>query len=412
MEKPLQGLRVVDLSTFVAAPCTGRLLADLGAEVIKIERAEGDTWRYTTISYLPTRFSHEENPGFAIYNSGKKFVTLNLKTEEGKEIFGKLLDTADVFVTNTRKPALKRLGIDYDSVKEQHPRLIYAMVTGYGDKGPDAGLPAFDTTSFWSRCGMPRDMVVKEEGQKFQPFYPPAGVGDTVSAFQLTMQINAALYQREKTGKGQFVEASLFHNGIFTFGSMVIANQRPFGRQYPTTRVGHSCPGGFYECSDGEFVYIGTSKVNDLLGQMARATGRMDVLEDERFSTLAKMRENKEALYALFKEEFLKKTSFEWERIAKEQDFALSRMRSFSDVCEDEQAWANDFLEHVEFQNGNVDVMPSSPIHMETVEGLKTSVPGLPGCDNEEVLKGLGYTDEQIAALSEKGVTATKLINK
>lgn len=410
MDKPLKGIKVLDLTTFVAAPCCGRLLADLGADVIKIERNSGDTWRYMGISYLPTRFTHEENPVFSIYNSGKKLITLNLKTEEGMKIFHQLLDEADIFLTNTRKPALKRLGIDYETVKATHPKLIYAMVTGYGDKGPDASLPAFDTTAFWARCGMPRDMSITDEHHKHIPFYPPAGVGDTVTAYLLALQVNAALYQRERTGEGQFVEASLFHNGIFTFGTMVIANQRPFGRVYPTSRIGHSCPGGFYECADGEYVYIGTSMVNQLLGQMARCTGRMDLLEDERFNTLPKMRENKVALYGIFREEFLKKPSDEWVRIAKEQDFALAKMRSFSDVCDDEQAWANDFLEHVEFSNGHTDSMPASPIHMESVSGLKTEPTKAPGADNYEILKSLGYTDEQIARLNDTGVTSVELI--
>lgn len=412
MDKPLKGIKVLDLSAFVAAPCTGRFLADLGAEVIKIERNSGDTWRYTGISYLPTRFTHEENPVFDIYNTGKKLISLNLKTPEGMEVFNKLLDQSDIFITNTRKPALERLGISYEQVKEKHPRLIYAMVTGYGDKGPDSSMPAFDTTSFWSRCGMLRDMSVVSKGNKFYPIYPPAGVGDSVTAFVLLSQINAALFQRERTGKGQFMEASLFHTGIFSFGTMIIANQRPWGRQYPTTRTGHSCPGGFYECSDGEWVYIGTSMVNVLLKQMCTVTGRLDLLEDERFNTLSSIREHKEELYEIFRAEFLKKPSEEWLKIAKENDFALAKMKSFSEVCEDEQAWANDFLEHVEFPNGAVDVMPSSPFHMESLSGLKTTPAGAVGQHTAEILSSLGYTKEQIEELENKGITSVNLINK
>ena len=121
---PLSGVRVVEMSVFVAAPVTARLLADMGAEVIKVEAPAGDSWRPAGIGYLP-RFNEDENPVFDIYNTGKKFVSLNVKAPEGKEAFFKLLDEADVFVTNLRPAALKRLGISYDDIKDRYPSLIY-----------------------------------------------------------------------------------------------------------------------------------------------------------------------------------------------------------------------------------------------------------------------------------------------
>ena len=124
MSKPLEGYTVVEMSTFVAGPVTARLLADLGATVIKVERPEGDAWRETGISYLPLRFSHEENPVFDIYNAGKQHMALNVKAPGGMEIMDKLLSRADVFVTNTRPAALKRLGLDYESLKERYPKLV------------------------------------------------------------------------------------------------------------------------------------------------------------------------------------------------------------------------------------------------------------------------------------------------
>ena len=137
MSKPLSGVKVVELATFVAGPVTGRLLADLGAEVIKVERPDGDAWRITGVSYKPDRFSDDENPVFDIYNAGKKHIALNLKSGEGMEAFHKLLAEADVFVTNTRPKALKRLGLSYEDLKERYPGLIYAILLGYGEEGPD-----------------------------------------------------------------------------------------------------------------------------------------------------------------------------------------------------------------------------------------------------------------------------------
>ena len=140
MSRPLEGIKVVDLTTFVAAPVCARLLADLGAEVIKVEHPAGDGWREFGIN-MHARFTDAQNPVFDIYNTGKKMIALNLKSAEGKEVFWKLLEEADVFVTNTRPDALKRLGFAYEDVKERCPRLIYAMVLGFGETGPEAGRP-------------------------------------------------------------------------------------------------------------------------------------------------------------------------------------------------------------------------------------------------------------------------------
>ena len=133
MSKPLQGIRVLDLTAFVAAPVCTRLLSDLGAEVIKVERPQGDAWRAVGKSYNK-RFSDEQNPVFDIYNTGKKMIALDLKQPQGKEIFWQLLKQADVFVTNTRPDALKRLGISYEEVRAICPNLIYASVIGYGEE--------------------------------------------------------------------------------------------------------------------------------------------------------------------------------------------------------------------------------------------------------------------------------------
>ena len=187
MSRPLEGIKVVELATFVAAPSCARLLADLGANVIKVEHPNGDTWRLTGKSYIPKRFCDEENPVFDIYNSGKRHIALNLKSTEGMQAFHKLLAEADVFITNTRLPALSRLGIAYEDLKDRYPALIYAAVLGYGEKGPDSAKPAFDTTAFWSRSGFLRDLAV--DGESYMPVSPPFGVGDTVTGMFLMCEI-------------------------------------------------------------------------------------------------------------------------------------------------------------------------------------------------------------------------------
>ena len=403
MKKPLEGIKVVDLTTFVAAPVTGRMLADLGAEVIKIEPPTGDAWRLTGISYVPTRFSQEENPVFDIYNSGKKMISVNLKTEDGQQIFHRLLKDADIFVTNVREAGLKRMKVSYDDLKDKYPRLIFAQVIGFGHKGPDSEIPAFDTTAFWSRTGFLKDQAVIGGDGSYNPIYPPSGFGDTVTAYVLLSEINLALYQRTVTGKGQLVEAGLYHTGIFTMGTMQITNQRPFGRVYPRTREDHCQLGGYYKCKDGEYIFIAAGMVAKLLGQIAGAIGRPDLLEDERYNTAPARLANRKEFHKLLSEEFMKKTSDEWLIIAKEHDFAATKLNSFADISEDVQALENGYVEDIVYPNGHVDKIAVPPFHMEGVEGLSTKPTPPVGGNTDEVLKALGYTEKEIASFKERG---------
>lgn len=400
MTKPLSGIRVVELSTFVAAPVTARLLADLGAEVIKVERPEGDTWRVTGVSYLPHRYSDQENPVFDIYNSGKRHLAVNLKQPEGMAAFHRLLETADVFITNTRPAALKRLQLSYEDLKERYPRLVYGIVLGYGEKGPDADKPAFDTSAFWARGGFLRDQT--QRGEHYTPVQPPYSMGDTVTGYLLMGEICAALLRRERTGQGDLVKSSLFHNSIFTMGTMNIITQQPYGRQFPEDRPGWGAPSGDYECADGEWVYIsGYSPA--LYPLMYKMLGREELGTDPRFADAAGRWENRQVYYEIIRDAFLEKPSAHWLEQAKQLDIPMTRMGHYRDLVHDEQAWANEYLEEVTFPNGRTDVMPRSPIEMESVGRLTTTVaPGI-GADSRSILLQLGYSAEQVEEMIRSG---------
>ncbi len=401
MQKPLSGVKVLDLSTFVAAPVCSRLLADMGADVIKVERPDGDTWRKTGISYQPMQFSDQENPVFDIYNSGKKHIALNLKDPAGMEVFRKLLKQADVFVTNTRLGALKRLGIAYEDIKDEYPALIYGIVLGYGEKGPDAAKPAFDTTAYWSKSGFLRDMAAMSE--HYLPVLPPFGVGDTITGYLLMGEICAALYRRSQTGKGDYVRSSLYHNGIFTMGTMEIISQQPWGRPFPTTRVDHGIPGGYYRCADDEWIYIAVGYSQALIPTLCKAIGREELAHDPRYATSEARSQNRDAYYAIFRDAIREKPCDHWLAVAQQLDLPIVRMNHFSDVAEDEQAWVNGYLEQVEFANGRVDVMPSSPIEMDS-NGMPKTVPApTVGADTVSILQALGYSDEDISQMQRSG---------
>ena len=401
MAKPLDGVTVVELATFVAAPVCGRLLADLGARVIKVEAARGDTWRGTGSVHIPSRYGKDENPVFDIYNTGKEFVSLNLKSEEGMEAMMKLLSEADVFLTNTRPAALKRLGLETEEIRAKFPGLIYALLLGYGEKGPDADKPAFDSTAFWSKSGFLHDQALRRED--FAPINPPFSMGDTVCGYLLLAEICAALLRKEKTGLGDVVSSGLFHNGIFATGTMSLINQKPFGKKYPVTRIEHSVPGGMYRCSDDAWVYIGISSAPAKIPDMLAALGHPEIATDPNYLTPEMRVVDKEGIYEICREAFLKNTSDHWLKMGVEFDFPIVKLNTYSSVYEDEQAWANGYLEKVTFASGNTDIMPTSPIEMQSVGELKTVPAAGVGADTRRVLAELGYSQEQIEAMLAAG---------
>lgn len=406
MSKPLTGVKVLELSIFVAAPSCARLLADLGAEVIKVERPEGDNWRNVGKGFHPDHYSDNFNPVFDIYNSGKRLIAVDLKTPEGMEVFRKLLAQADVFLSNLRPAALERLGLSYEKVRQQHPALIYAMLLGYGEKGPDANKPAFDGTAFWAKSGFMRDMSLLTP--EYAPVVAPSAVGDTVSGMFLMGEICAALYRRSQTGQGDFVRSTLYHNGIFTMGTMGITSQGEYGRKLPYTRAQHGIPDGYYRCADDEWVFFSASALEKNVQRFYEILGLSGLLSDPRFANAESRRKNTEALLKLVQDAFLTKPSTQWLRLAEEVDIPMVRINHFSDPAKDPQAWANSFVEQVQFSGGQTGIMPSSPIEMESVGPLQTVPAGPIGQDTRAVLEELGYTDQQIARLYDTGVVRTQ----
>lgn len=406
MSKPLEGIKVVDLTTFVAAPVCARMLSDMGATVIKIEHPKGDAWRETGRNFNVAHFGEQMNPIFDIYNSGKTMIALNLKSKEGMDVFWKLLDEADVFVTNNRAEGLKRLGISYEDIKERYPRLVYAHVIGYGEKGPEAGTPAFDVTAFWARSGFLRDMALTDG--EYQPLMPPSGAGDTVTGTNLCAAICAALFRRERTGKGDFVRSSLYQNGLFTFGTMQLATQLPGGRVYPRSRTEGGSAGGVtgtYCCADGEWLFMANGGSAAFLPRIFQMIDRPELIEDQRYMDKheASKPENIKGILAILQEAFKKRPRAEWLELGKVHDVPLVKMNHFCETAQDEQALANGYMEEMVYENGEKIMMPAIPIIMDSVGEVKTQITAKTGTHTKAVLQDLGYSEEEIRALCESG---------
>ncbi len=402
MEKPLQGVKVIELADYVSAPVCARLLADLGADVIKIERNSGNVWRETAKASCPWKFTDEENPGFDINNTGKKHIVINLKTSEGMDACHRLLKDADVFVTNLRIKALQRLGLDYESLKPLYPGLIYAIGLGYGEKGPDANNPAFDHTAFWARTGFLLDMAPLSDD--YHPVFPPSSMGDNFTGMTLACEICAALINKMKTGRGDYVRSSLFHNGIFAMGAMQIAAQDENGSIYPRSRPLHGIAYGDYECRDGRYVYIASGYAEKLIAKVFQIIGREDLIDDPKFNSAAARAENADELYGIIKEAMLQRTSDEWLDFAREADIPMVRMQHFRELSYDEQALKNGYIQDVLYPSGVKYKIASSPIEMDSVGALSTCPTSRIGADTESVLKQYGFTDEQIREMKSHGI--------
>src|SRR6202158_1236953 len=204
------GLKVVDLASFIAGPAAATILSDFGADVIKVEPPDGEPWRNG--HKIPPQPHSDEPYPFELANRNKRGVALNLKVASAQQVLERLAKWADVFIVNTPHAARQKLKLEYDDVTRWNPRLIYADLTGFGEEGPDASLPGFDITAYWSRSGL--FSMTGDAGAP--PTWPVAGSGDNATAVGLYSAIVTALYRRERTGKGSYVTTSLLAEGVWS----------------------------------------------------------------------------------------------------------------------------------------------------------------------------------------------------
>ena len=398
-EKALHGIKVVELSTFVAAPVCARMLADLGADVVKIEGFSGDPWRATARACTFT--SDEELPVFDIYNAGKKSIQLNIKHEAGMAVLLKLLSEADIFITNTRGPSLQKLGLDYASLKEKFPRLMYATITGYGEDGPDAAAPGFDSMAFWTRSGFLADLSVQAEGS--YPVYPPTGAGDTITGTALFGGVLSALYRREKTGLGDYVTVALQNAGLWMLASTLMQTQDKYGVKYPKTRLEASPFATSYLCADGEWFGITVLDHNRYRATVFELLGITDEMAPLNITTQEAMKQNSHLVIPIMERAFRQKTSDEWLKLFQAADIVCSKLNHMKDVFHDENALANTFIQDYTCHNGEHCMMPCPPIRLQSQPlPLATGAP-LAGENTRQVLLDLGFDSAEIDQMTQLG---------
>lgn len=403
MARPLEGLRVVELGTHIAVPLGSRMMAEWGAEVIKVEAPEGDAYRSMGL-LMALPFKEDFNVLLQPTNAGKKDICINLKDPEGLKVLFKLLETADIFTTSIRLSALKKMGLDYDSIKEQYPGLVYAHFSGFGNKGAESERPGFDTAAFWARGGE----MIEWSNEGVYPVRPFLGFGDAVSSSMLLNGILGALIKKEKTGVGDYVESSLLATSLWYNFHGVIMGQPQFGHKFPRK---HEQPLGgpmqvHYETKDGDWMLIVEPLWDWKYKKYLEFLDLEVYMEDPRFTSFRGAAIHVAELIPIFADAFQKKTTAEVKEFLIKNDIVHERLVNPSELCEDQQAWDNGYLREVEFQNGKKMVMPKEAIHFASMdEPAYTLAPDL-GQHSLEILLAAGYSQEE----AEKLIAAKAVI--
>lgn len=406
MAGPLSGLRVIECAGYLSAPTAGYMLGDLGAEVIKVEdREKGDPTRGTSALFgasmsMPTG----ENVLFETANRNKKSITLDLKKEKGRELLYRLVAKADIFCTNFTQSAIRKLKIDYDTLKLHNPKLVYGLATGYGLKGPESAKRAFDSVA------QARSSIMYALGG--EPDSPPAQIGgpvfDQMTGTLLVYAILAAMVKRERDGVGQQVEVSLLGSGIH-LQAYNINTALLRGKQIPrpSRRLMRNPLANHFQCADGEWLLLSEPQADRFWPSFCGAIGMPQLEKDPRFADTARRRENFADINAILEDVFKRRTRAQWTAILEEkgEGIAFSPVLRPNDLASDEQALENGYVVEIDHPGiGKVKMVGNPVSFSETPVKVEGVAPQF-GQHTEQVLLDVcGFDWDQIEELRDRQV--------
>jgi crotonobetainyl-CoA:carnitine CoA-transferase CaiB-like acyl-CoA transferase len=397
MSGPLDGVRLVELGAWVAGPGAGGILADWGADVVKIEPPQGDPARNFGRMLggdLPV------NPVFELDNRGKRSIALDLSTEQGVDVAHRLVAGADVLLTNLRPAAMARVGLGPDQVRARHPDLVYALITGYGTEGPDAERGAYDIAAFWARSGIAESLRAPGGPLPFQR----GGMGDHSVAMTAAAMVCAALVERARTGEGQVVTTSLLRQGVYTIGFDVNVALM-WGRSLNIgTRETMANPTiNNYTAGDGRSFWIVGLEGDRHWPALARAVGHPEWLDDERFMNARGRAVNAAELIGLLDGIFATRSLDAWRAaFDAEPEMFWSPVNTVDDVVADEQFHAAGSVVEVPDEQGSLSMLATPADFGGHAPQPRFRAPLL-GEHTREVLSGLGMDAPAVDALLAAG---------
>lgn len=397
-ERALEGIRIIEVTQWVAAPAAGALLADWGAEVIHIEHpVRGDAMRgLSNVGGMGMDWL------FELDNRNKKSVTLDISKKEGQAVLHRLLEKADVFITSLRPSELERYNLEYSVLRKLNPRLIYASLTGYGRKGPEREKRGYDVTAFWAQSGF---MASFREPER-PPIFPRGGMGDHTTSIAMACGITTALFAREKSGVGQEVDVSLYNTGVWVL-SVDMSCALATG-EFPPLRKRSETPAmtNVYQTKDTKWIYFAHLQQDPYWSAFCQALELQPIENNERFTSMEGRMTHNDELFALVEAAMSKRTLAEWLPILDNYGLIYAAVKDAADIAKDEQARVNDFFATAEHPTLGSVKLVANPIKLtKTPASIKTTAPQF-SQHTEEVLQESGYSWDDIARLKEQGIIA------
>ena len=398
----LEGIRIVEMGHVVAVPAASATLADWGADVLKIEPLTGEMARGIRPAARAGGVPPEQPPVnwyFQLLNRNKRGIAVDLKTNAGKDIAYRAVRQADVFMSNYELTAVRNLGMDYDSLCQVNPKLVYAILTGYGTAGPDKDERGFDYAAAWARSGAM--YMIGEPGSNPPP--QRGGMMDRVTGAHIVGGVCAALLHREKTGQGQKLEFSLYHTGVWTLAEDIQpalwGNPLPkHDRTKATNPLWNS-----YRTRDNKWFWLAMLQPDLSWHDFCQAIARPELEHDSRFSTREERTRHRRKLVRIIDEILATKTRKQWERIFRKHNIIYGRVASPTEVVKDEQAWANDFFPDLHHPDRELRVVATPVRFCGNPASVRAPAPEL-GQHTEEVLLNMGYSWDDIVRLKEENV--------
>jgi len=398
----LKGIKIVDFTTYAAAPCSVRMLADWGADVIKVEGFSGHPMRAFGANLGDTPYTEEENPVWEYENGNKRGISVDLKTEKGMEIMHKLLSEADAFVSNVRAASLDKLGLSYEKLHEKYPKLVVGVISGYGLYGKGAPRPGYDVVAFWAKGGALIDM--SPDGKA--PVTAPYATGDHTCGLALASGILGGILKAKNTGIGEKIVVSLYGTSIWANSLMIIGTQ--YGVQYPQSRYNPGNPFiNSYKCKDGKWITLTILAYERYWDTFCDIFGLDDIKNEPAYRKLQTVVADKEILehcVRRIEEQFILQDREYWAEKLVEADIPFERTLQWKDIPTDQQAIDNNYVKEFKMKSGNTFMLPMTPVQFEGNEGLDSKPAPLLGEHTEEVISELGYSKAEIEQMIKDGI--------